>query len=295
MKQCRNLSILAALGLFASAAVSQAATLNITGCDSLTVVDGNTIQCSAAPPVTGAPSGCTVTPPSVALPAGGGDVSEPTVSCSSAFTGPAWSRNQSTVKFPVNLPANTTSTPAVYTYSGSVCSSADPAACSTVTYTATVAAGVAPPPTTASCGNLKVITAHLDTDATNKTMTFTGQRYVTEGFAGTGTIAVAQIDVPADIKGGTTLAVFEYAGNQTTRKAYLSRTMCDTSATSKPYLIRSTGPVFNVQVNGTPTTSAVNMQAGETWYLMVKNEQLLSTASSCTSGACDIGIKLYRP
>jgi hypothetical protein len=89
--------------------------------------------------------------------------------------------------------------------------------------------------------------------------------------------------------------VFEYAGDVTTRKAYLSKTMCDTSATSKPYLLRDTGPVFAVQVGGTPTTSAVYMQPGETWYLMVKNEQLLSTKSSCTSGACDIGIKLYRP
>jgi hypothetical protein len=37
------------------------------------------------------------------------------------------------------------------------------------------------------------------------------------------------------------------------------------------------------------------MQAGETWFLMVKNEQLTSTATSCTKGYCDVGITLNKP
>jgi hypothetical protein len=34
------------------------------------------------------------------------------------------------------------------------------------------------------------------------------------------------------------------------------------------------------------------MQAGETWYLMIRNDKPFG-GSSCSSGSCDIGIKWY--
>ncbi|MBK7742814.1 MAG: hypothetical protein IPI40_03620 [Betaproteobacteria bacterium] len=55
------------------------------------------------------------------------------------------------------------------------------------------------------------------------------------------------------------------------------------------------GPTMNIKVGGDRDDANVYMQPGETWYLMVKNEQLQSSATSCTSGSCDIGIKLYHP
>jgi hypothetical protein len=62
-----------------------------------------------------------------------------------------------------------------------------------------------------------------------------------------------------------------------------------------PYRMVGNGPVFDIQIGGAPTSSKVLMQPGETWYLMVKNEGKLSATSTCPTGTCDIGIKLYKP
>ncbi len=298
MKQSRKLSILAALGLFASAAASQAATLTINGCDTLTVEADGTITCNTVappPPVDGAPTGCTVAPPSVALPVEGGRVGAPTVSCTggpTSFT-TTWASQSAAVTFPVDLPANASTTAQRYTYTGSVCAGS---LCTTVSFTATVAANATTPPTTASCGNLKVIPAVEATDASNKTMMFTGQRYSTTGLAGPeSTIAVVPIVVPSDISGPTTLSVYVKEGLATYRKTWLSKSMCDTSATAIPYRAAGLGTTMKIQVGGIAPKDHVPMFAGETWYLMVKNEAVFSTKSSCTSGDCDVSIKLYKP
>lgn len=301
MKHHRKTTIWSALGAFALASIPQlapAATLTINGCATLTVETDGTITCNAVappPPVDGAPTGCTVSTLPAQLPNTGGQVNAPTVSCTGGgqVAQTTWTRLQASVTFPVTLPANTLGSPQTYTYSGSVCTATN--LCTTVSYSATVAANETVPPVAGSCGNLKVITPTEEKNASNTTMTFTGQRYLTSGLAGAETIAVAKIVVPADISGLTTLSIAPWGVN-TTRRAWLSKTMCDTSATAAPFKMQAGGgPTMNIQIGGAPTTSAVQMQPGETWYLMVKNEQLLSNRSSCLSGNCDIGIKLYHP
>ena len=301
MKHHRKTTIWSALGAFALASIPQlapAATLTINGCATLTVEANGTITCNAVaatPPVEGAPTGCTVSPLSVSLPVTGGQVNAPTVACTGGgqVAQTTWTRLQASVTFPVTLPANALGSPQTYTFAGSVCTATN--LCTPVSYSATVAAGETVPPVAGSCGNLKVITPTEEKDASNTTMTFTGQRYLTSGLAGADTIAVAKIVVPADISGITTLSIAPWGVN-TTRRAWLSKNCGDTSATAAPFKMQAGGgPTMNIQVGGAPTTSAVQMQPGETWYLMVKNEQLLSNKSSCLSGNCDIGIKLYHP
>ncbi|MBK7592783.1 MAG: hypothetical protein IPI27_16390 [Betaproteobacteria bacterium] len=301
MKHHRKTTIWSALGAFALASIPQlapAATLTINGCATLTVETDGTITCNAVappPPVDGAPTGCTVKPSSVSLPNTGGEVNAPTVACTGGgqVAQTTWTRLQASVSFPVALPANALGSPQTYTYAGSVCTATN--LCTPVSYSATVAAGETVPPVAGSCGNLKVITPTEEKDASNTTMTFTGQRYLTSGLAGADTVAVAKIVVPADISGLTTLSIAPWGVN-TTRRAWLSKTVCDTSANERPYMNQAGGgPTMNIKVGGDPDPANVHMQPGETWYLMVKNEQLQSSATSCTSGSCDIGIKLYHP
>ncbi|MBK6334403.1 MAG: hypothetical protein IPF60_00990 [Betaproteobacteria bacterium] len=240
MKHHRKTTIWSALGAFALASIPQlapAATLTINGCATLTVEANGTITCkavAATPPVEGAPTGCTVKPSSVSLPNTGGQVNAPTVTCTGGgqVAQTTWTRLQASVSFPVALPANALGSPQTYTYAGSVCTATN--LCTPVSYSATVAANETVPPVVGSCGNLKVIPAVLDTDASNKTMTFTGQRYLTSGFAGADTIAVVPINVPADISGLTTLSDRAHGGHDHP-EAWLSRTMCDTSATAAPF------------------------------------------------------------
>ena len=89
-----------------------------------------------------------------------------------------------------------------------------------------------------------------------------------------------------------TLSVFEWGGGPVSRKAWIARTPCDTSA-GWPAYAADTGPVFNYTIGGADS-SAVNMKAGETWYLIVVNQKPFG-GSSCSGGTCDIGIKWYPP
>jgi hypothetical protein len=279
-------------------AQSSSATLTIDGCSSLTYSGGTTFTCVPVSTPSGAPTGCSVTPAATSLPATGGQVSL-TGACTGggAITSTTWKKNgvAFTPGFPDTLADNSaSSSAAVYTYVATFCAGT---ACTSASATATVAAGTAPPPPppVASCGSLKVIEPYQDGNPAQKVLTFTGDRFLTSGFASnTTTVVVAQIDVPAGLYGATTLAVFEYGSSATSRKAWLSKTRCDMSATSPPYRQTAMGPVFNIQIGGSASDKVV-MQPGETWYLMVKNEKLLSTGSSCATGTCDIGIKLYRP
>ena len=114
---------------------------------------------------------------------------------------------------------------------------------------------------------------------------------MTSGFAGVSTIVVSKIEVPANISGATTLAIYEYGSAATNRKAWLSKTMCDMSAgLGSPYYRNSGGPVFSITTGtAAPTDGSAWMQPGEVWYLMVKNEKFSSTSSSCPTGNCEVG------
>lgn len=278
-------------------AQSSSASLTIDGCSSLTYVSGTTFKCEPITTTPGAPTGCSVSPSSTSLPSSGGSVSL-TAGCTGggAITSTTWTRNGANFSgtFPDALPANSSSSAVTYTYVATFCAGS---LCTSASASATVAATVvSPPPPSASCGDLKVIEPYMEGNSAQKKLLFTGDRYVTSGLgSSTTTIAVAEIPVPTGIAGETTLAVFEYGSGATSRKAWLSKTRCDLSATSLPYRQIGSGPVFDIHVGTTQVSGKINMQPGETWYLMVKNEQLFSSKTSCSSGYCDIGIKLYPP
>jgi hypothetical protein len=287
-----------AVGLLPGGAGAQtsSASLTINGCSSLTYDGGTTFTCVPVTTTPGAPSGCSVSPPTTALSSTGGTVSL-VASCTGGGTvaTTTWTKNGSAFagSFPDALPANTGTASVTYTYVATFCTSGN--LCTSATATATVAAGSAPPPTTASCGTLSVIVPYEETAPSQKTLLFNGDRFITDRFGSSAsTVVVAQIDVPSGITGPTTLAIFEYIDPLTYRRAWLSKTRCDMSAKGAPYNLNGTGPVFNIQVGGIADSTKVNMQAGETWYLMILNKDRYS-GDSCSSGSCDVGIKLYKP
>ena len=161
----------------------------------------------------------------------------------------------------------------------------------------TVAAGVAtPPPSTGSCGNLKVINRFtVDTTGvgTSDPLTFDQARYLTSGFDGA-SVVVATIKVPAGVAGSTSVQVREYGAQATGRRMWLSKSICDFSATGRYY---GAGPSVQLDIwlgtsNPDPARYAL-MQPGETWYVMVKNESLgyFGVTNTCKSGGCEAGIK----
>jgi hypothetical protein len=45
---------------------------------------------------------------------------------------------------------------------------------------------------------------------------------------------------------------------------------------------------------GGASAGTIPVQPGETWYLMVTNESMWSSGSTCSPGrSCDIGVKVY--
>ena len=121
-----------------------------------------------------------------------------------------------------------------------------------------------------------------------------GTRVTTSGF-GEGVTVIAMLVVPEwPVNNTNTISVFEYGAPPTTRMAWMSKTRGDMSATSAPFYFCNDGPVFSFCIRGNDP-NAVQMQPGEVWYLMVKNERPFGMGSSCTSGSCDIGIKWYPP
>ena len=121
-----------------------------------------------------------------------------------------------------------------------------------------------------------------------------GARTTSSGFTGS-KVVIATLVPPAGLSTNTnTISIFEYGGTggAYSRKAWLARSPCDTSAVWPAYEA-DTGPVFNYSIGGSDP-SAVNMKVGETWYLIVVNQGPFG-GNSCKSGSCDIGIKWYHP
>jgi hypothetical protein len=197
------------------------------------------------------------------------------------------------------LPSNSQGTsPVSYNYTARFCA-ADGTSCTNASKTVTVAAGAAPAPGPTSCGNLAIIEPRGELNAQQRILTFDGARYLTSGFGSASTnVVVAQINVPANIRSGTSsLQVYEYGTSKTSRRVWLSKTRCDFSATASPYNpTPSNGPSITVKVGGANDPAMVSMQPGETWYLMVKNEKIVwGTVSSSCSGTCDVAIELSAP
>jgi len=100
--------------------------------------------------------------------------------------------------------------------------------------------------------------------------------------------------VPAWPATGTnSIAVYEHQGPPTFRRAWMSKTRGDMSATIAPFHQGGQGPVFQYCINGNDP-DAVQMKPGETWYLMVRNEKPFPPYGPSNGGMdCSIGIKWY--
>jgi hypothetical protein len=133
-------------------------------------------------------------------------------------------------------------------------------------------------------------------------LNFTGERSfsmdydvnVTGGF-GNHVVAITTLHVPANARIGssTNIAVYEYAGPSSWRRAWISKSKCDMSA-ARPAYASDSGPHFYLSV-GTAQSGMVTVQPGETWYLMVTNQTDIygSIRDSCSAGHCEIGVTAY--
>ena len=123
-----------------------------------------------------------------------------------------------------------------------------------------------------------------------------GSRTATTAF-GAGMIAMATLRVPVDAKPGqNAITVFEFGDTATFRRAWLSRTAWDTSATEFPHYVSAQSPVFQFSI-GAEVPMTVNMRPGDTWYLMVSNQKPFPPydPSIPPGRRANIGIKWYPP
>jgi hypothetical protein len=113
---------------------------------------------------------------------------------------------------------------------------------------------------------------------------------------GANQIAIARLIVPAGYPTSTAVInVFEVEGGGTWRKVWMSQTACDMSATAPPYFT-SSGNRPNIPFTiGGADVGAVRMQPGQVWYLMVANQKMGTTVTSCSKGTCNIGISWGLP
>jgi hypothetical protein len=293
-------SLLRALGagcasalLFVGAPVQAGTlTLDIPTCSNPTMgITGGTLTVSCNAQQSGGAPSCTTlaTPNPVA--ATGGNVSL-AVSCSGGSPVAAgWTTSLAGATISGNtmtVPANTgTSSRAVVAFIRACSADATPVCADFSAQTTQSADSITqgPPPTT--CGDSPV----TDMGAVQ----MNGIPVFSKSF-GSNTIAIASFTVPAGYARSTnTIAIFEYGTAPTSRRAWMSKTRCDMSATAPPYFYSDQGPVFSFSIGGNDPY-AINMQPGETWYMMVRNQKPFSPyVTSCAGGACDIGIKWYPP
>ena len=122
-----------------------------------------------------------------------------------------------------------------------------------------------------------------------------GSRTEVSGFTGD-RVVIATLDAPlTGLSTNTTnLSIFEYIGPATTRKAWLSESRCDMTATTRPSYGAGNGVNLYFSVGGSDP-AAVNLVPGRRYYLMVVNRGF-SGGNSCSGGTdCAIGIKVYPP
>ena len=221
---------------------------------------------------------------------------------------PTASATQVTPGQSVTLRANCTQSPTSYMWTGGLASNnanptINPQATADYTVTASNALGSStaktvrvtvsdnPPPAPgdgsipAACGATKVVSMG--------SLKMDGSRVASSGFGGD-VIAMSTFVVPAGLSSSkSTISIYEYGGGITARKAWLSQTPCDMSARlGSPFYIENSAPNFAYAIGS--DLGNVRFEAGQRWYLMVKNEKPRSTDSSC-SGTCNIAIKIYPP
>jgi len=294
-----GLAIIGTALVLVAAVPAQAAPITITindnnTCPGTWVSSSNppTITCTtvapAPPPASGAPTGCTLTvngQSSLSVAAGTTvtlsaqcATGNPTVFKWTNPSGAGFGTNVSSAPFVVNSSATFSVTP----------NNGQDGNTATAAVTVSTTAPPPAPGPSASCGN----STALDMG----TVQMNGVPLFSSGFSD-GMTAVATLVVPQGSFSSNpqAIAIYEFGTTNVARRAWLSRTRCDTSATSQPYYIQDTGPVFTFSING---NQGVVMRPGETWYLMVRNEASWfggALQSTCGAGACNIGVKWYPP
>jgi len=290
----RTLAAACASALALGTAPVHASTVTLTNiaCDDVVVggVPGaRTLTCttSTSPPPTsgGAPTGCSLSASPSGLTASG--LVTLTAACSGggAPNSYAWSGSGVVASTTVNQQSITVSATTTFYVTPSSNGVAGNQASATVTVSSAPPPAPPPPTSGGACGNYAAVEMGA--------VQMNGVGVLSKNF-GNNTVAIASFTVPGGYPMTTnTIAIFEYIGAPTYRKAWMSKTRCDMSAASPPYFLSSDGPVFSYTIGGTDP-NAVRMQPGETWYVMIVNERPWGLGSSCF-GSCDIGIKWYPP
>jgi hypothetical protein len=224
---------------------------------------------------------CSITPSQTV--SSGTSVTLTLANCSPS-TGLSFSWRKDTTSGTQVSTAQTYTTPGLTTttkYYATVTSSAG-----STTYSTTVTvSGSSPPPTTTSCSGYTTVNLG--------DLHFDGSRVATSGVTGSA-VAYGRIVVPSGWAGKVaSIAIYEYIDPQYAKKAYLSKNSpCGFTAVWPAY---GEGSSMNLKASfDTSLSNAVRMNAGEIWYLTVKNERL-SGAPSCGSGSCNFAITMSVP
>lgn len=239
------------------------------------------------------PSGCTLTANPTSLPATGGSVTL-AVTCTGGATPTSYAWTSAPANNPTLQATTTAGTqPAPVTVSATTTFYVTPSNAggpATQPAQTTVAVGAAPPPPGTACTINGVSYAMIDMGQ----LPFTTNVNTTT-FGG-GKVAVASMVIPSGVSSTTSvLQIFDW-GSVTYRKAWLSKSRCDTpgwtSPTGNATRPASQNVTFYYTIGGTDP-NAVIMQPGEIWYLMVVNQNLFGQ-NSC-NGTCNVGVTWSRP
>ena len=128
-------------------------------------------------------------------------------------------------------------------------------------------------------------------------LSFDGVRFATYGMSGT-RFVYARIVIPNPLPSSwageaSVISAFEYLDPQYSKKMYVTRTPCDFSAVWPAY---GEGNTPSVRLSfQTSVFNAVTMNAGDVWYVTVKNERLNGTPSCAQGAECNFAIELSVP
>jgi hypothetical protein len=285
------------------------------GASATLAVNGATVQiaCSGGttnpPPTTpGVPSGCVPTADLTQLPSTGGIVRLAATCSSGPVTSWTWTRTDSStpatgtdVNLIDYLRPNTGTTAIKYTYTIVATNTVGQSTPATIDVTVLAPGQVVtnPPPTTGaiSCAGYGK-TLVLDLPWANSTV---NTRPTTVGLGGfmPGDALVVKITVPA---GATqtqpgNISMAEWGGGPVQRFAKLSKSYCDFTpgAWSEDTFagITISTPIYvGVQA---PSLSGASLQAGQTYYLNVRNTNAQGVQQTCENGVCNMYVDLLKP
>jgi hypothetical protein len=126
---------------------------------------------------------------------------------------------------------------------------------------------------------------------------FDGARFSTYGLAGSNFV-YARIVVPNPLPDGwagdvSVISAFEFLGAQYSKKMYVTRTPCDFSAIWPAYG-EGNSPSVRLSFQNS-LFNAVTMNAGDIWYVTIKNERSNGAPSCSPNADCNFAIELSVP